>query len=151
MPKYTINNFSGGQVNNRGPFNVDANEARLSLNTDLSKRDGSIKRRDGYTQLGSAISSNILNGMGVFSFNSGSNITVNYTADDLPAAATPAWTKNGGDTATEGVDSGILTLTDAAGDAISSDETQGSMIILKAHDATGWWPYGRVGAWADAN
>ena len=45
----------------------------------------------------------------------------------------------------------IFVLTDAAGNKISSDATQGSMIILKAHDATGWWPYGRVGAWADVN
>jgi len=63
MPKYTISNFSGGQVNNRGPFNVEKNEARLALNTDLSKRDGSIKRRDGYTQLGAAISANPILGM----------------------------------------------------------------------------------------
>lgn len=45
----------------------------------------------------------------------------------------------------------IYVLTDAAGNKISSDATQGSFITLKAHDDTGWWPYGRVGAWADAN
>lgn len=45
----------------------------------------------------------------------------------------------------------IFVLTDSAGDKISSDATQGSCIKLIAHDNTGWWPYGRVGAWTDAN
>ena len=45
----------------------------------------------------------------------------------------------------------IYVLTDSGGDEISSDATAGSCIKLIAHDATGWWPYGRTGAWADAN
>jgi len=117
MPKYTIDNFSGGQVNNRGPFNVEINEARLALNTDLSKRDGSLKRRDGYTQLGAAISSSAINGMGVFSFHSGSNATVNYTAAAKPDDSDPAWDLNDVGTVVPAVSGGILTLADTNGDS----------------------------------
>jgi hypothetical protein len=46
----------------------------------------------------------------------------------------------------------ILVLTDAAGDAISSDATVGSMITLIAVSATEWMPVGSgVGTWTDVN
>lgn len=45
----------------------------------------------------------------------------------------------------------ILVLTNAAGDAVSSDSVVGSIITLVALDGTNWFPVGYRGAWADAN
>ena len=45
----------------------------------------------------------------------------------------------------------ILVLTDAAGDAISSDSTIGSSVTLIAISATQWMPVGQNGTWTDVN
>ena len=45
----------------------------------------------------------------------------------------------------------IITLTDNAGDKLSSDATQGSMITLYKISTTEWMPMGYVGTWSDAN
>jgi hypothetical protein len=45
----------------------------------------------------------------------------------------------------------ILSLTNAAGDAITSDATVGSYVVLVAVSATQWLPLGRSGTWTDAN
>lgn len=45
----------------------------------------------------------------------------------------------------------ILILTDAAGDAVSSDATVGSSLTLIAVSATEWMPVGQNGTWTDAN
>jgi hypothetical protein len=45
----------------------------------------------------------------------------------------------------------ILVLTNATGDAISSDATVGSIITLVALDATNWFPIGYRGTWSDVN
>ena len=45
----------------------------------------------------------------------------------------------------------ILTLTNAAGDAISSDALQGSRITLGAVDRTNWVVTNTSGTWSDVN
>jgi len=75
-----------------------------------------LKRRDGYTQLGAAISTNAIVGLRSFAFSTGSNATVNYTAADTPDASDPAWDDNGIGTATGTVSGGILTIADTAPD-----------------------------------
>lgn len=45
----------------------------------------------------------------------------------------------------------ILGLTDAAGDAISSDAAAGSMVSLVAVSASEWLPLGERGTWTDVN
>jgi hypothetical protein len=45
----------------------------------------------------------------------------------------------------------ILVLTNAAGDAISSDAAQGSRIELVAIDGTNWIALESAGTWSDVN
>jgi hypothetical protein len=45
----------------------------------------------------------------------------------------------------------IVVLTNASGDAVSSDATRGTFLTLIGVDADTWMPMGYSGAWADVN